>query len=145
MALEVVAPNFAVLAGTLAFYPGLAPQRAIIAELSAPAVPLDKLPEPKSFHEQLKGFRQAAAANPWLDEYPVRVDAALVHGPKWELVTADNSVLPVAAPEDVMWRLAGYSAGQLMRVCGIWDGEHLTPLSADGHGNLLDVSAGDRT
>lgn len=143
-ALEVVTPNFAVRTGTLAFYPGLAPQRAIFAELSAPAVPLKNLPEPKTVPEQLADYRRATAANPWLEEYPLIADAVLDHGPDWRLVTRESKMLPVTAPDNLLWRLAGYAGGHGMRVFGLWNGEALAPLSADGHGGLLDIAVGER-
>jgi hypothetical protein len=78
----------------------------------------------------------ALAANPWLDEWPVAIAAAVPDGRAggpWTLAAIDGA-LPLAGPERARWRLLALAAGRPVSVFGLWNGETLAPLAAaDGH------------
>ena len=117
--------------GSLAFYPGATPLRALVAGD-------EELVE--SVAGRFGGDAEAAlaevaaalAANPWLDEWPVALAEAIVDGRddgSWTVSTADGS-LPLGGSHDARWRALAFSGGRPISLFGLWNGSALTPLAA---------------
>ena len=126
------APGMA-MTGSLAFHPGAAPLRALVA-----GEPSDLSPAPGSFggpggaQAALSAVSQAVAANPWLEEWPVVLSAAVPDGRDggaWSVETADGA-LPLGGGEDARWRLLAVSGGRPVSLFGLWNGDALLPLAA---------------
>ena len=117
------------ISAALAFHPGAAPLRALLAS------------EPEtvgratgfgggSVAAALDATALALAANPWLEEWPVALAAATpdVTAGDWTL-NADGS-LPLGGPPGPVWRLLALSGGHPVSVFGLWNGARLEPLAA---------------
>jgi SWIM zinc finger len=116
----------------LAFYPGAAPLRALLA-----GEPFGLDSAPGTFgtggaQAALEAAASALARNPWLDEWPVAVAAAVPDGRaggEWT-IGAEDGALPLDGSEYVHFRLLAFSGGRPVSVFGLWNGGGLRPLAA---------------
>ena len=125
--------------GTLAFYPGADPLRALLAE-RAPA-PSDGsamtfvVAPAQAGPDQWTVLAQRMAANPWAPSWPLHLDGVQLQysadaRPQWWLCTDDQRAIPLALTDADGWQLMALGAGAAMPVFGEWNGEQLRPLSA---------------
>jgi len=117
-----------VLRGELAFYPGAAPLRALVADAGEPA--RAGCPEGEDVTAALESFAAALAADPWLDRWPVLLaDVAPARGAGgWALVDGEGAALPLAGHVDP-WPLLAVSAGAPITVAGEWSAAGLRPMT----------------
>jgi len=119
-----------VLDAELVFFPGPAPLRALVQRRHAAAA-LTTLPM-SDINTALGGYASALACSPWLERYPLclgLIRLALVDG-VWLVCDEAGRALPLAPQFDLAWELLARSGGQPFSLCGEWDGDWLTPLSA---------------
>jgi hypothetical protein len=113
---------------TLAFYPGAQPLRAVSADRGDPEVAAS--PAAESIGAALDGYAHALAADPWLDRWPLLLDAVtpatLDDG--WALVDPAGDALALRRGLDP-WPLLAVSAGNPLTVAGEWSSAGLRPLS----------------
>lgn len=137
------------LAGTLAFYPGSDPLRALLATLAeagAPALAHNVAPAPKAppASTEWNALAERMAANPWAERWPLLLGPVLLQrdAEVWSLRSGDQ-VLPLRLADPDGWQLLASSAGQPVTLFGEWDGRSLRPLSAwtDGSANASWASA----
>jgi len=114
--------------GELAFYPGAAPLRALVADLEEPV--RSGRPAGDAVSTALGSFACALAADPWLDRWPVVLtDVAPVAGDHgWALADGTGAALPLAERVDP-WPLLAVSAGAPVTVAGEWSAAGLRPLT----------------
>jgi hypothetical protein len=114
--------------GELAFYPGAAPLRALVAEAGDPVRSGRPAGDPVA--GALTSFAAALAADPWLDRWPVVLaDVAPVpDGDGWALVDPGGAALPLAGRVDP-WPLLAVSAGAPVTVAAEWGASGLRPLT----------------
>ena len=124
------APGMAMTA-ELAFHPGATPLRALVASSGGLEA------GPGHFggggaDEALRSAASAVALNPWLEEWPVVLAAAVPDGRDGGPWTAgtDDGALPLGGPESARWRLLAVSGGRPISLFGLWNGDTLTPLAA---------------
>jgi SWIM zinc finger len=124
-----------VVDASLAFYPGAAPLRAIVAEKHGNPSPLERLPGYDSADEALAARARALALNPWLDRFPVGLRDVV---PAREPVLADSQggALSLAARFDRR-PLVALSGGHRVDVFGELDGNELMPLAASTDGRVV--------
>jgi len=122
--------------GTLAFWPGAWPQRALVVErqgdVSSAATALPAVPETESVAAFLSGIATALSRQPWMDRFPCALrgvvpDRAPGEG-RFRLIDRDGLELPLA-PADP-WHLLALSGGHPLDLTGEWDGTAVTPLGA---------------
>ncbi len=122
-------PAGAAVDAALAFYPGATPLRAlVVGETSG----LDDAPGTfgsGGAEAALTTAAAAIAANPWLDEWPVALAAAVPDSDGWTL-SAPDGALPLGGSERSRWRLLALSGGRPVSVFGVWTGTALVPLAA---------------
>ena len=120
------------LEAELVFYPGSAPNRALLKAQHSSPKPLDHLPGHPTMEAGLQEFAAALAQNPWLTRFPLAIRAvqSLRREDIWFLRDTADHILPLAAPGEQGWRLLALGGGQPLSIFGEWDGEQLTPLSA---------------
>jgi hypothetical protein len=122
-----LAPGIAVPA-TLAFYPGARALRAVLAERSdvEPAA----CPAGEPVAAALAAYTDALAADPWLDRWPVLLEAVSParSDSGWSLVDGSGAALPLR-PYANPWPLLAVSAGSPLTVAGEWSAGGLLPLS----------------
>jgi hypothetical protein len=117
------------ISAALAFHPGAAPLRALLAS------------EPETvgyatgfgggtIEAALDATAHALAANPWLEEWPVALAEATpdLSDDEWTL-NADGA-LELGGYESARWRLLALSGGRPVSVFGLWNGAALAPLAA---------------
>ena len=130
--LEPRPPAGTAIGAALAFHPGAAPLRAIFAGEPGPLEPA-----PGSFgsggaEAALGTVAAVVAANPWIEEWPVTLVAAVPDGRDggpWTAGTPDGA-LPLGGGELARWRLLAVSGGRPVSLFGLWNGTALTPLAA---------------
>ena len=122
---------------TLAFFPGAAPLRALLADAGGTAEPAlwpDTMPD-----TEWQATAARFAANPWTWLHPLVLPDGLPlrQGERTAVVTAGRA-LPLAVSDADAWTLLAVSGGRPLRLMGEWDGRLLAPLSAwSGDGQLL--------
>lgn len=121
------------------FYPGVAPLRAWMSEISV----IDEGIDPSagvSIATLLANYRQQLTLTPWLGGAPViladvrtRYDAPL-------LTLSDSThVLSTRAPGDLAWQWLALTGGDPHRVFGTWNGDCFTPMSLWCDASLVDL------
>jgi hypothetical protein len=124
------APGLA-LDAALAFHPSATPLRALIADSGAVET------APGAFGaggvtDALRTVADALAANPWLEEWPIVLRAAVPDGRDggpWT-VRAEDGSLPLGGYAEERWRLLAVSGGRPVSLFGLWNGTELSPLAA---------------
>jgi SWIM zinc finger len=109
----------------LAFYPGAAPLRALIA--SQHAAPVPAAPPGSTVGGFLREYAQALALDPWLDRWPAAL-ASVRLSRDHRLVDPRGDALPLDATDH--WRLLALSGGGPLTVAGEWSAQGLRALSA---------------
>ena len=123
---------------SLAFYPGAAPLRALVAERHGEPRPLDRLPGHATVEAALGARAQALARNPWTDRFPTALRDVVParEGAEWALADGDGRALALA-PRTVPWELVAVSGGHPVDVFGELDGEQLRPLAVAADGRVV--------
>jgi hypothetical protein len=126
--LDASLPPGHVLTAELAFHPGAAPLRALVAErgipLPAPAA------EGDSIETALAAYAKAVAADPWLERWPVLLAEVTPaeHAGGWCLSGKDGTALPLVRSA-FPWPLLAMSAGEPLTVAAEWSPAGLRPLT----------------
>lgn len=134
------APPFApgeVADAALAFYPGTAALRALVAR-RGPGAPADAVPSAPDLRGALAAVGERTASDPLTTLVPLAVDEVrLLQGPEgWLLRDRDGRVLPLSPTSPAPLALASLTAQQGVRLVGEWDGFALRPIgtwSAEGY------------
>ena len=114
--------------GTLAFYPGAAPLRALVADADEPVRAGRPAGDPVG--TALARYADALGADPWLERWPVLLAdvAPVAEEEGWVLVDPEGAALPLADRVDP-WPLLAVSAGAPVTVAGEWSTAGLRPLT----------------
>ncbi len=132
--------------GTLAFWPGNRPERALIAE-RASAPELGRVPaHARSIAAALDEFADQLAREPWLTRtLSLLADVRIVRragdarerGRAFYAVDASGQALPLRGYDhDVLWALSG---GHPLLLVAEWDGFALEPLTAFSDGRCVSL------
>ncbi|WP_280406650.1 DUF5691 domain-containing protein [Nocardia carnea] len=119
----------------LHFYPGAAPLRAL-AGAAGPgaAVPdtggIAATSGAGTIADALHAFAVAAAADPWLESWPVLLRAVVPTrtADDWLLAEPDGTSIPLVEPARP-WQLLAFSGGRPITVFGLWNGRRLEAVS----------------
>ena len=98
----------------LAFYPGATPLRALVAGETAASTTRRARSAPAALQAALASAAAALAANPWLDEWPVALAAAVPDGPATWTLSRRGRLAPAARAERPL-----ASARALRRASGV--------------------------
>jgi hypothetical protein len=140
---EVLLPG-TVVEAELAFWPGSAPLRAVIAQRHGDMRPLTKRPGAvQTIGDFLAHHAQTLARQPWIDRFPAALrdvvpttrDAA-----RFFVADTDGLALPV---DGQPWKLHALAGGQPVDVYGEWDGYALRALGAVAEGRYHALVAGE--
>jgi SWIM zinc finger len=125
-----------VIEAELVFFPGAYPLRAIVKErLGAPSLN-GRIIGYAKIADAHKVFAGAAAANPWLEKFPMTLLKVMPlrrgndRGEMWLVRDADGRAVQLAPHFEFGWTMLALSGGREIDVFGEWDGVHLLPLSA---------------
>jgi hypothetical protein len=123
--------------GELCFYHSAYPLRALIKQQDAFATLDAPLAAAPTLDAALAAYAGALARNPFLDRYPLLLDAMVPHAGKTpHLACADGRILPLHAGFRQLWPLLALSGGHPVTVIGEWDGYAIVPLSVFADGRL---------
>lgn len=128
------------LAGSLFFYPGATPLRALEGELEFAGV-LSELPG-QSIVQATTGYREQRRENPLLGVRPLvlgEVAVSFSEGRFW--LNDDSHILPVN-PTFRDWRLLAVSGGEPVNVFALWNGETLYPRGVFSQGRYTMLAEG---
>lgn len=122
----------------LHFYPAAAPLRVLAGTAGSAAATPDPgavVAAAGTIADALNAFSTAAAADPWLESWPVLLRSVVPtrSGTEWLLAEPDGTAIPLVEPAQP-WRLLALSGGRPVTVFGLWDGRRLEAVSvlADG-------------
>ena len=115
--------------GELAFYPGAAPLRALVAERISAAEPFAAPDGAAGLAEALAGWSATVAAEPWRYDAPVLL-ADVVPGTGGWLIDATGAAVPLAPGHREPWWLLAAAGGGPAVVAGEWSPAGLRPLAA---------------
>jgi hypothetical protein len=115
----------------LAFFAGAVRLRAAL--VGQPALVQRPIPTYgyTTLESAIQAYATALARNPWLERFPLPLQAVLPHRVEqdWYVRDTHAHALPLAVRGLQGWRLLALSAGQPIVMMGTWDGHALTPLS----------------
>ena len=117
-----------VVRAELAFYPGAAPLRALVARADEPV--RAGRPDGDAVCAALESVAQVLAVDPWQDRWPLLLAgvAPAADGDRWLLVDAGGAALPLDERVDP-WPLLAVSAGSPVTVAGEWAATGLRPMT----------------
>jgi SWIM zinc finger len=125
--------------GTLCFYPGAWPLRALIRSQSAtrPIVSVGAAP---GLDAVLDGHAEALAAQPFIDRYPVLFDAVVPDSANRNVLrSADGRMIVLHSSFKHALHMLAVSGGHPLTVFGEWDGACLSPVSVWQGGRLFNI------
>ncbi|GAA0612880.1 SWIM zinc finger family protein [Kribbella sandramycini] len=114
--------------GTLSFYPGALPLRAVLTQ-SAPRLPAPT-PIGSTARQALASYVESLAADPWNERWPLVLQDVrpAPHANGWALVDPTGEALELL-PATNPWKLLSLSAGAPLTVAGEWNRAGLRPLT----------------
>ena len=117
--------------GTVFYYPGSYPQRAVFPHPVVGGKPYDGLKGYTSFAALRDNYQKALAVNPWLYAYPVYLSGArpTVNERQRYLVDGSGEGFPLHPAYENFYRLLSVSGGQPISLFAEFDGYCLHPLS----------------
>jgi hypothetical protein len=126
---------------SLAFFPGAAPLRALVAEKHGEPRPLERLPGYDTVDDVLAARAERLAQNPWLDRWAVAVRGSVParDGAGWALVDATGGAIALAPRHD-WWDVVALSGGHPVDVCGELEGDYMTPIAVAANGRTVSVA-----
>lgn len=125
-------PVGASLQAELAFWPGLAPQRALVAKRESSIRSWTaRLPGTETIDAFLEECTNALARHPWRERFLFSLHNASpiyeASTDQWYIRDQTGQVLPLTRAEH--WQLLALSGGQTLDMAGEWNGEALLPLA----------------
>ncbi|GAA0724795.1 SWIM zinc finger family protein [Dactylosporangium roseum] len=111
-------------------YPGGQPARALIAKRHAPPERIHAVAGAAGIEANLRAHAEALAGDPWLDYWPMVLDAVtpVRDGAAWLLADADGNGLPLDAAAGEPWRLVAVTAGRPATVTAEWSAGGVRPM-----------------
>ncbi|WP_280459598.1 DUF5691 domain-containing protein [Nocardia carnea] len=139
-----VAPIGLMAEAGLHYYPAAAPLRAVAGSDSAAPMPdtgaIAAMSGSGTIADALGEFATAAAADPWLESWPVllRTVVPVERAGDWLLAEPDGTAIPLVEPAEP-WRLLALSGGRPVTVFGLWTGQALEAVSVLAGGEFHDA------
>jgi hypothetical protein len=140
--LQPLYPTGAILTGTALFRHGAAPMSIVFEHPPATILSNDALiSENRTISAEFQRFNQTIAANPWLQLFPMWLDAVWpVHdNPVWHLRDASGFIVPLDPEFSVGWYLLAKGGGQPITLFGTWNGADFQPVSTIAGGECHDL------
>lgn len=126
--------------GELAFHPGAAPLRALVAERHSAAEPFAEPDGARPLADALAGWSSTVAAEPWRYDAPMLLAGVRPTDDGW-LVDASGAGLPLAPGHREPWWLLAAAGGRPATVAAEWSPSGLRPLAAWVDGDYVPAGA----
>ena len=116
--------------GKVYYYPSTLPSRVLISD-STPASECNLPPTLTDFSEMQKLFAQALGKNPWLIDFPCRLQNIQIQLQRNEILLIDskNQVQEITYHPQTSNILALYAAKQTVSIFGTWNGQKFQAIS----------------
>ena len=125
--------------GTLAFFPGTVPLRAIVKE-RAGVVPWTSDHGYASIAEAITAVGDADSRMPWIESHPVLLREAIpTTTTPWRVRDGSGQWLPLSHRFRDRFHLLAVSGGSAVPLFGEWDGESLMPLTVWGESGAVQL------
>ncbi|MBD2120926.1 SWIM zinc finger family protein [Trichocoleus sp. FACHB-262] len=120
-----------VLDAELVFYPSAYPLRALLKTRHHVPTPMQEMPGYPTIAIALQAYAQAMSCNPWLERFPVVLQAVtpVCEGNHWFVQDSEGRFLKLSDRFSGSWQLLALSGGHLIALFAEWEGETLLPLS----------------
>jgi hypothetical protein len=114
----------------LVYFPGAAPLRALVKQRNGQPEPIGNSPGYPDLAAATGGYAAALAAVPWLERFPMPLQAVIPAqaGEGWAVLDASGRALALAPRFAHGWRLLALSGGRPLAIFGEWNGATLLPL-----------------
>lgn len=124
-------PLAAAFEGSVHYYPGNYPQRALFPAAAPGGRPYDGLSGYQNLEAMRGNYQKAIAVNPWLYSYPIYLEAVrpVIHNKQHLLVDPTGEVLPINSEYKNFYSLLAISGGAPIAMFGEFDGYQFYPLS----------------
>ena len=102
--------------------------------------PIEGIPGYSAIADMIKAYAKALSCNPWLEQFPVPVVAAVIpihHNGLWFVRDLAGHHLPLTPRFKRGWQLLALSGGHPLSLFGEWNGEYLLPLSVGVSGQFI--------
>ena len=121
-----------VIHAELGFFESAYPLRVLIKVLHGSPLPLQTMPGEDAISTALSIYTQALACNPWIEQFPLTLQAVipLRQDEGWVLRDSVGYLLPITPRFAQGWQLLALSGGHPITVFGEWNGREFFPLSA---------------
>ena len=123
----------------LHLYPGVAPLRAVLGTMHGAVVADPGGPPGATLAGACDVVGGALALEPWLERHPITVRAAPTLTESRWVLTDHTGTLPLAAPANVVARLAACSAGHPITITAEWTPDGLVPLTVHLPTGAIDI------
>lgn len=139
--LDASLPPGTQLEAELVYFPGAFPLRAVVKQRAGTGQPAAALPGYADWQAATAAYAAALAANPWVDTFPLALEAAVPrqNGEKWGLCDPAGRWNPLSPDCTFPWQLFALSGGHPLAVFGEYDGDFLYPLSACTQGRWINL------
>ncbi len=129
--------------GSLVFYPGICPLRALWKLPFTSTDPPPGVLATESTGQLLHRYAASLAQNPWRTQLPFLVRASTVsgHGQEW-LLDESGHALPLQASHALTQLMSAVDGGRPVPVCGLWTGLEAIPLAMEAEGAWLSLTGG---
>jgi hypothetical protein len=126
----------------LVFYPSNYPLRAVVKDRFTAPDPLTAMPAYPTVDAGLSAYAGALALQPWLELFPLSLEAVHLIKQKdaWLIRDNEGKLISLSPEFDQGWRLLALSGGNPFSLFGEWNGRHLLPLSAWTEGRFVPLS-----
>lgn len=133
----------AALDADLAFFAGVAPLRALVAQRYGAPLPITAMPGHPTLSVAIAAYADTIALNPWLERYPLPLAAVTPRreGDRWLVCDSEGRMAPLTVNPTQGWRLIALGGGGPVTLFGEWDGASLTPLSVWDEGTIIRLEA----
>jgi SWIM zinc finger len=121
------------------YFPSAYPLRVMVKQRFGAPGNLEALPGYKSIAEANGAYAAALTANPWIEQFPLRLEGVLpmCRESRWILRDGEGRGIGLSPGFSRGWELLALSGGQPMAIFGEWNGDHLLPLSAWAEGGFV--------
>ncbi len=127
----------------LVFFPGSYALRAIAASHEDTQQP-QEINGDESLVVAIDRYQQALLQNPWLERFPLLINATPVYRDgQWSVQDSQGKCLPLELVDLRGWQLLAMSGGNPIDLMGEWDGQVLRPLGLWRDGDFWQVNSGE--
>lgn len=127
--------------GTLHFFPSAWPVRAELAGIHDATPSSTPVSGYRSLQKARHAYGRALSLNPWVQQYPLLLQAMKVQhdGQRWLIHDGEGYTVPLPEKTLIGWHLQRVTFSEEVAIFGEWDGRVFRPLTLRQDGRWLDL------